>query len=292
MRALASTGLAPWLTRKVAVVSLVSLVVAFLVAFLASGDLLFPARSGIVYVMAPDGNHVALMGGRIFECGVLARSECIEAALLAAIEEANTLRITAGKCACRDSNDISATGGYCVSAAQPETGGNMGLDLAISSALCAVAGQGASVLDLGCGLGHYQKSIEKCGLSWRGFDGSANIEAATGGRVHFSDLSVPIDVGVADWVLSLEVGEHVPKQYESTYLDNVVRHARHGVILSWAVPGQVGHYHVNCRENEEVIQDLKVRGFEFDAERTRSVRSHARFSWLQKTTMVFRRAPV
>lgn len=229
------------------------------------------------------------MGGRIYECGEQAQSECLTAALTASVAEANTLRMAAGKCTCRDAGAVGATGGFCVSASQPGTGGNNMLDLAVSSAMCAVAGKGATVLDLGCGVGHYQKPIEKCGLSWRGFDGSANIEDATEGRVHFADLSVPIDVGAADWVLSLEVGEHVPKEYESTYLDNIVRHARRGVILSWALPGQGGHFHINCRENDAVIQDLKDRGFEFDAARTQSLRSQTRLSWLKKTTVVFRR---
>ncbi|KAK7004434.1 hypothetical protein BgiMline_005954, partial [Biomphalaria glabrata] len=55
--------------------------------------------------------------------------------------------------------------------------------------------------------------------------------------VKFLDLTSPqYDVPIFDWVLSIEVGEHIPPQYEDTYLDNLARHAREGLILSWASP--------------------------------------------------------
>ena len=37
----------------------------------------------------------------------------------------------------------------------------------------------------------------------------------------------------------LQVAEHIPAQHEQTFLENVYRHAALGVVLSWAVPGQV-----------------------------------------------------
>ncbi len=36
-----------------------------------------------------------------------------------------------------------------------------------------------------------------------------------------------------------QVAEHIPVQHERVYLENVYRHAALGVVLSWAVPGQV-----------------------------------------------------
>ena len=37
----------------------------------------------------------------------------------------------------------------------------------------------------------------------------------------------------------LQVAEHIPAQHERTFLENIYRHAALGVVLSWAVPGQV-----------------------------------------------------
>ena len=41
-------------------------------------------------------------------------------------------------------------------------------------------------------------------------------------------------------VMSLEVGEHIPADYEAIFLDNLARHAKEGVLLSWARPNQGG----------------------------------------------------
>ncbi len=38
---------------------------------------------------------------------------------------------------------------------------------------------------------------------------------------------------------SAQVAEHTPVQHERVYLENVYRHAALGIVLSWAVPGQV-----------------------------------------------------
>ncbi len=78
--------------------------------------------------------------------------------------------------------------------------------------LCARMAQlfkGNSVLDLGCGLGHYGKCLTSAnaGITWAGLDGSEGIEAATDGYVKFADLTVPLFMGQQyDWVMSLEVG--------------------------------------------------------------------------------------
>ncbi|KAK7004452.1 hypothetical protein BgiMline_005973, partial [Biomphalaria glabrata] len=55
--------------------------------------------------------------------------------------------------------------------------------------------------------------------------------------VRFLDLTAPhYGLPIYDWILSIEVAEHIPAKFEEIYLDNLVRHAREGIILSWAVP--------------------------------------------------------
>jgi 2-polyprenyl-3-methyl-5-hydroxy-6-metoxy-1,4-benzoquinol methylase len=74
------------------------------------------------------------------------------------------------------------------------------------------------------------------------------VEEATNNAVKFMDLSSRKWLGHQfDWILSLEVGEHIPHQLEDVFIGNLVRHAKKGIILSWAVPGQEGHHHVNNR---------------------------------------------
>jgi hypothetical protein len=70
------------------------------------------------------------------------------------------------------------------------------------------------------------------------YDGGIGCFERTHGLVQFLDLSVPRqNVGVFDWVLSLEVLEHIPPQFEKDVVDNVVRAAREGIVLRCVWPG-------------------------------------------------------
>ena len=62
-----------------------------------------------------------------------------------------------------------------------------------------------------------------------------------------------------------------------------------GVILSWALPGQAGHGHVNCQPNEWVISKMDALGYDYDAERAKAGRDVAQLPWFKNTFMVFHR---
>lgn len=53
-------------------------------------------------------------------------------------------------------------------------------------------------------------------IRWTGYDGAGNIRAFTHDHVAFVDLTVPLSLPRADWVLSLEVGEHIPRRHTLT----------------------------------------------------------------------------
>ena len=106
----------------------------------------------------------------------------------------------------------------------------------------------------------------------------------------FLDLSLPqYGIPVYDWIISLEVAEHIPKQYESTFIDNIVRHARFGVVLSWGRPGQGGYSHVNNRPFEYVSNLFESRGFRHNEIESKMLKEAATFSYLKKNTHVYRR---
>jgi hypothetical protein len=88
--------------------------------------------------------------------------------------------------------------------------------------------------------------------------------------------------------MSLEVGEHIPAEFESIYLDNVAKHAKGLIILSWAVPGQNGDGHVNCQSNEHIIDEMHLRSFTLDEVATKALRNSASLWWFKNTIMVFR----
>jgi len=123
--------------------------------------------------------------------------------------------------------------------------------------------------------------------SYDAFDSAPFTETTTEGRCKFLDLSVPIyHLKSYDWVISIEVAEHIPKTFESVFLDKVCRHAEEGVILSWAVPGQGGHSHINNQPIEYVIKQTKNRGFEIDQALCKEIKTEASFSWLRSNLNV------
>ena len=118
-----------------------------------------------------------------------------------------------------------------------------------------------SFYDFGCGDASYSKALVDNGHSVACYDGNPATPQITDGLGEVLDLTSDFDFGPRDWVICLEVGEHVPKEYESKLLDNITKHASKGVIMSWAVPGQKGTGHVNLQTNDYVMSQMRDRGF-------------------------------
>jgi cyclopropane fatty-acyl-phospholipid synthase-like methyltransferase len=145
-----------------------------------------------------------------------------------------------------------------------------------------------SLVDFGCGMGQYVKQFTKQGIKCQAYDGNPNTNNLTAGVGQVLDLSQHFELGqVFDCVMSLEVGEHIPDKFESTFLNNITNHACGVVILSWAIPGQDGDGHVNCRSNEYIIQQMLIRGFTFEIDETQKLRRAASLWWFKNSIMVF-----
>jgi len=112
-------------------------------------------------------------------------------------------------------------------------------------------------------------------------------------QVKFLDLTLPqYWLPRYDWVLSMEVLEHIPAEFETVVLDNIDRAATHGVVLSWAVPGQPGFHHVNPRSPTYVNQTMLDRGFRMDLNNSLALRQQTSFFWLKSNIMVFIRTNI
>jgi hypothetical protein len=159
-----------------------------------------------------------------------------------------------------------------------------------------------SILDLGAGVGQYGHALQSRfpqRARWLGYDGAGDVEEYTRGFVRFADLTLPLALPRADWVVALEVGEHVPRAHELMLVRNLHAHACRGIILSWACYG--GHQHVNRRPNEHVIENFARLGYWLDAPATREMRqpahrarlesnrSHRVYGWFGRSLLVFRR---
>ena len=59
-------------------------------------------------------------------------------------------------------------------------------------------------------------------------------------------------------------------------------------MLSWAVPGQGGHHHVNNQPPEYIKERMKEHGLEADEEAEELLKFKATVYWFKNTLMVFR----
>ena len=109
-------------------------------------------------------------------------------------------------------------------------------------------------------------------------------------QVKFLDLTLPqYWLDTYDWVMCLEVLEHLPASHEHIAVDNIVRAARTGIVLSWAVPGQLGFHHINLRSHEYVTNLTKYKGFDVDLEATDKLKNATGLIWLRNNLFVVRR---
>lgn len=164
-------------------------------------------------------------------------------------------------------------------------------DPKLAEALCVFFRneRASSVFDMGCGPGWYIRALEPLGIVCDGVDGNPNTPHLSGGLATVADLSQELKLVPRDWVLSLEVGEHLPREYESMFIDNLHNHNHRGIVLSWAIPGQGGYGHFNERPNDYVIDRMLRKGYEYDATASADLRSKSSLSWFKNTIIVFRK---
>merc|ERR1712187_737206 len=94
------------------------------------------------------------------------------------------------------------------------------------------------------------------------------------GRCQVADLSSNLDFGNRwDWIISLEVAEHIPGEFEDNFLKNLDRHARHGIV----------------RPKWEVVQRLEALGFESLELAAATLREVASLPWFKDTLLGVRR---
>lgn len=150
-----------------------------------------------------------------------------------------------------------------------------------------------SVVDFGCGTGEYVRKIRSDSrIAADGVDGNPDTPALSKGTCRVQDLSVPFQLEHNyDWVMSFEVGEHLPKQYERIFIENMIRHAEKGIVLSWAKKGQGGHGHVNEQNNDYIKAIFQQKGWINDVKAENRLRNsnYPIYFWFYDTIMVFRK---
>ncbi len=157
-------------------------------------------------------------------------------------------------------------------------------------ALAEVIPIGSSIVDLGAGNGRIAQALIERGYNVDAFDGAEDIEKATDGFVKYADLTKDNGNlnGAYDWALFLEVGEHVPVEYEQGLFDEVSQMSIQGLIVSWATPNLVWPGHVNNRLLVYVAGEFARRGWLVDEPATRIVGEKAN-RFIRRRLIVFRK---
>ena len=181
-------------------------------------------------------------------------------------------------------------GGWCKDKSTEDSGSHI-TDMSLVPALSKFF-SGKRVASFGDGPGAYKREILKLGqvLRFDSYDGAPYSEETSDGRVTYLDLTLPqFGLPLYDWILSLEVAEHIPSEFENVYMDNIARHCREGIVLSWAVPGQGGLEHVNERPFDYVKHLLLKYDFVWDERMSYVLRNASTLGWLRANVNVFRR---
>lgn len=151
------------------------------------------------------------------------------------------------------------------------------VDRRLLNAVAAVVPLGATVLDIGCGIGCLVRGLRDRGYEAYGVDGTPGIAALTDGLVNELDLTGPAGYcRQIAWGVCTEVGEHIPREFEGRLFDNLAKLVTVGLILTWADEGSRGYGHVNCRTPIYVASELARRGLYVDEGATRAARACAR----------------
>jgi SAM-dependent methyltransferase len=151
-----------------------------------------------------------------------------------------------------------------------------------------------SVVDFGCAYGAWLQAWTRSGVrDVFGVDGGwvpRERLLVPEGSFRAGDLAQPIRLGrTFDLVQSLEVGEHLPAEASSTFVENLTAHGD-VVLFSAAPPGQGGERHVNERPYGYWRDLFAARGYQLvDSVRPALVQSRVQ-PWYKYNMFLFVRA--
>lgn len=150
------------------------------------------------------------------------------------------------------------------------------------------------IYDFGCGLGVYLENLKNAGFTkLEGFEGDPPAKKVFQ-NITKQDLAQPFILKDKGLIITLEVAEHIPPQYEHILLNNICNNCDGKLIMSWALRGQPGHGHFNCLNNDEVIYKMKSIGFEYNETDSLSARNcgiEGQFCYFKNTIMIFEKLP-
>ena len=152
----------------------------------------------------------------------------------------------------------------------PQPGFVAGLDQLLRVQTPADGTTYLSVADFGAGVGQLGRALlaRDPRHQYQAYDGSGNVEDWTKGFVRFADVTKPLALPKAHWVVTTEAGEHVPNALEGTFIRNLHAHNCLGIILTWANLNQGGTAHINNHDPLYLRTLFEELGYTFDEQLT------------------------
>jgi glycosyltransferase involved in cell wall biosynthesis len=149
----------------------------------------------------------------------------------------------------------------------------------------------SSVLDVGCGPGHFVESMRAINLNATGMD----IDDRVKGKNYLEYKSLlDITDEKADVVLCLEVAEHIEEAKADLVVERVVSATRKHLIWTAAVPGQGGIGHINCQPKEYWAEKFTKAGLKQNLEMQEELRTYALkgsfMGWFVNNLLYFEKA--
>lgn len=119
------------------------------------------------------------------------------------------------------------------------------------------------------------------GVHVRAYEGASNVEELTRGLVHHADLTKEQHFRVADWVLCMEVAEHIPRQDAHTLMANLDRHNTMGIVLSWSW-AKAGTGHVNPQPKTHVTSLMRDWNYTEYKKESSALQAAASYAWFKE----------
>lgn len=149
----------------------------------------------------------------------------------------------------------------------------------------------SSVIDVGCGPGHFVESLRGLGLNAYGIDVDERVRGKD--YLEYKSLLDMTDE-VADVVLCLEVAEHIEETKSQEVVDKVVNATKEILIWTAAQTGQGGIGHINCQPLDYWKQKFIDAGMTHDIELQNRLKDFARqgyhMGWFVNNLLCFRKS--
>ncbi len=135
-----------------------------------------------------------------------------------------------------------------------------------------------SISEFGAGCGQYGTIIRRKyleGLVYRGYDFAGDVEKYTESFVSYYDPGIPLNLPMADWIISFEAGHLLQPHKEGMMIRNLHAHNCKGIILTWGGNVQstnLGVQSTDLHDEGFLIDIFSNLGYQFDVKETKTFR--------------------